>query len=164
MKLLGIVLVFLSFVFCGIAASKKYLSLTEGIEKAEKLINTIIDGILNDRSTMEEILQRVKVMDEKTDVFIDAVLKNSEGKRIMLKKEIASETGFCSDDYTNKLLQEAFDIFGKTTAEEQISRLKHIRGGIITRREELLQPSLQKAKLSRSFGIIAGLLAAVILL
>ena len=83
---------------------------------------------------------------------------------IMLKKEIASETGFCSDDYTNKLLQEAFDIFGKTTAEEQISRLKHIRGGIITRREELLQPSLQKAKLSRSFGIIAGLLAAVILL
>ena len=157
-------LVFLSFVFCGIAASKKYLSLTEGIEKAEKLINTIIDGILNDRSTMEEILQRAKGMDEKTDVFIDAVLKNSEGKRIMLKKEIASETGFCSDDYTNKLLQEAFDIFGKTTAEEQISRLKHIRGGIITRREELLQPSLQKAKLSRSFGIIAGLLAAVILL
>ena len=164
MKLLGIVLVFLSFVFCGIAASKKYLSLTEGIEKAEKLINTIIDGILNDRSTMEEILQRAKGMDEKTDVFIDAVLKNSEGKRIMLKKEIASETGFCSDDYTNKLLQEAFDIFGKTTAEEQISRLKHIRGGIIIRREELLQPSLQKAKLSRSFGIIAGLLAAVILL
>ena len=138
--------------------------MTEGIEKAEKLINTIIDGILNDRSTMEEILQRAKGMDEKTDVFIDAVLKNSEGKRIMLKKEIASETGFCSDDYTNKLLQEAFDIFGKTTAEEQISRLKHIRGGIITRREELLQPSLQKAKLSRSFGIIAGLLAAVILL
>ena len=113
---------------------------------------------------MEEILQSAKGMDEKTDVFIDAVLKNSEGKRIMLKKEIASETGFCSDDYTNKLLQEAFDIFGKTTAEEQISRLKHIRGGIITRREELLQPSLQKAKLSRSFGIIAGLLAAVILL
>ena len=91
MKLLGIVLVFLSFVFCGIAASKKYLSLTEGIEKAEKLINTIIDGILNDRSTMEEILQRAKGMDEKTDVFIDAVLKNSEGKRIVLKKEIAEE-------------------------------------------------------------------------
>ena len=154
MKLFGIVLVFLSFVFGGIAVSKNYLSLTEGIEKAEKLINTIIDGILNDRSTMEEILQRAKGMDEKTDVFIDAVLK----------KEIAEETGFCSDDYTNKLLQEAFDIFGKTTAEEQISRLKHIRGGIITRREELLQPSLQKAKLSRSFGIIAGLLAAVILL
>ena len=83
---------------------------------------------------------------------------------VMLKKEIASETGFCSDDYTNKLLQEAFDIFGKTTAEEQISRLKHICGGIITRSEELLQPSLQKAKLSRSFGIIAGLLAAAILL
>ena len=96
MKLLGIVLVFLSFVFCGIAASKKYLSLTEGIEKAEKLINTIIDGILNDRSTMEEILQRAKGMDEKTDVFIDAVLKNSEGKELCSKKKLRQKRDFAA--------------------------------------------------------------------
>lgn len=163
-RFFGIMLVFLSCVFGGAAAAKKQLSVLEGIERAEKLVSAIIEGILSERSTMTEILQGIVGENEKTDGFICSVLKNSAGKRIVLKKEIVERTGFCSDGPTAKALEETFEIFGTAAAEEQVHRLKHIQNGIAKRREQLLKPVLERARLARSFGAIAGLLAAVILI
>ena len=164
MKLFGIALVFLAFVFGGVVLARKYISVLEGVERAEKLVAAFADGVRREHGTMEEILRSVLETDDKTDYFINDVLKNSAGKRIVLKKGTAAETGFCSDGFANKLLFEAFDIFGKTDAAEQALYLEHIRSSLRKRHEQLLQPTYERAKLARSFGVIAGFLAAVILI
>ena len=96
MKLFGIALVFLAFVFGGAALARKYISVLEGVERAEKLVAAFADGVRREHGTMEEILRSVLETDDKTDYFINDVLKNSAGKRIVLKKGTAAETGFCS--------------------------------------------------------------------
>ncbi len=164
MKLFGIALVFLSFVFGGAVLARRYISVLEGVERAEKLVAALADGVRREHGTMEEILRGVLKTDDKTECFVNAVLKNSAGKRIVLKKETAAETGFCSDGFANKLLLEAFDFFGKTDAAEQALRLEHIQSSLCKRREQLTKPTYERAKLARSFGVIAGFLAAVILI
>lgn len=164
MKLLGILLVFAACIFGGAALARRYISVLEGVERAEKLVAALADGVRREHGTMEEILCSVLKTDDKTDCFINAVLKNSAGKRIVLKRETAAETGFCSDGFANKLLLEAFDIFGKTDAVEQVLRLEHIQSSLYKRREQLLKPTYERAKLARSFGVLAGFLAAVILI
>ncbi len=164
MKLFGIALVFLAFVFGGAALARKYISVLEGVERAEKLVAAFADGVRREHGTMEEILRSVLETDDKTDYFINDVLKNSAGKRIVLKKGTAAETGFCSDEFANKLLFEAFNIFGKTDAAEQALYLEHIRSSLCKRHEQLAKPTYERAKLARSFGVIAGFLAAVILI
>lgn len=164
MKLLGILLVFTACIFGGAALARRYISVLEGVERAEKLVAALADGVRREHGTMEEILRGVLKTDDKTECFISAVFKNSAGKRIVLKKEITEKTGFCSDGFANKLLLEAFDIFGKTDAAEQALRLEHIQSSLCKRREQLTKPTYERAKLARSFGVIAGFLAAVILI
>ena len=163
MKLAGIILVFCACVFGGTAVAGKYLSVLKGVERAERLVGAMIDGVRLEHRTMSEILEGVLNTDEETKALVSSVLKNSEGKRIVLKKDTAEKSGFCTDEEANKLLEEAFEIFGKTTAEEQIKSLEQIQSSLRKRHELLLKPTYERAKLARSMGVIAGFLAVVIL-
>lgn len=164
MKLFGILLVFTACVFGGAAAAERYRALPLGAERAERLVAAMISGIKNEHGTLDEILHGVLKTDEKTDEFVSSVLKSSAGKRIVLKKGEAAKIGFCRDEAAAELLEEAFEIFGKTAAQEQIKSLEHVREKLAERQSSLSQPCCERAKLARSFGVIAGFLAAVILI
>ena len=153
MKLAGIILVFCACIFGGTAVAGKYLSVLKGIERAERLVGAMIDGVRLEHRTMVEILEGVLNTDEETEALVSSVLK----------KDTAEKSGFCTDEEANKLLEEAFEIFGRTTADEQIKSLEHIQSGLRKRHELLSKPTYERAKLARSMGVIAGFLAAVIL-
>lgn len=164
MKFVGEVLVFAAFTAAGFIVGKKYISLLDGIERAEEFIGGLILGLSDERQTLSEILEHMSGKDKATDVFIGFLQNSSKGKRIYFKNDYAVKSGFCNDDYSNKLVAKAFDIFGKTTAEEQTASLKRIRAMLVKRYDELSEAVRQKAKLSQSFGVLAGFAAVIILL
>lgn len=164
MKLVGIILVFAAFTVTGFVMGRKYTSLLDGIERAEEFVEELITGIADERQTILEILENIHRNDEATAAFIQILKNTSKGKMICFKHNYAVESGFCIDDYSNKLVEKAFNIFGKTTAHEQTACLKRIRAMLAKRYDELSDSVTQKAKLSRSFGVLTGFAVAIILL
>lgn len=164
MKAAGIVFIFLFFVCCGRLLSKKYISVLNGIRNAQELLRSIREGIAAERLTMAEIL-RVYIFEHKdSEQFINKLLSGGDDERILYDIKAAEKSGFCLDGYSNKILEEAFLAFGKTAAEEQENRFAHLCSMLEKRYDIILPEETQKAKLAKSMGIAAGMLAAAVLL
>lgn len=164
MRTVGIVLVFFFFACCGGLLSKKYISVLNGVKNAQELLCSIKEGVAGERLTMAEILRGYIFEHKGSERFINMLLSGGENERILYDIKAAEESGFCLDGYSNKILEEAFLSFGKTAAEEQTDRFSHLYGMLEKRYDAVLPEEMQKAKLAKSLGIAAGMLAAAVLL
>lgn len=165
MKLMGIVFIFVSISAAGAAVGESYISVLKSIKRAENFLDLLITGLENGRISVPEMLKNASAFgDHETVAFIDVLESHIETGGLFAEAKTALESGFCKDETTTFELTEAINILGKCSAEEQIERIKYCRENIRKRHEEATMIYGQKAKLSRSSGVLAGLLAAVILI
>lgn len=165
MKIIGIVFIFCSLSAAGIAVGENYISVLRSIKRAEIFLNTLLIGLENGRLSVMEMLKNASFSyDEETKAFADMLEANFKSEGGNIKRESILKSDFCKDKIASLSLLEAVDILGKCSAEEQIEKIKFCRENIRKRYDAAFILYNQKAKLSRSSGMLAGLLAAVILI
>lgn len=167
MKTVGIIFIFFSLSAAGIAVGENYISVLKSIKRAEAFLSTLLIGLENGRLSVLEMLKNASLSDDaETKAFADmleANFKSSCGNMVKVKEAVL-KSDFCKDKIAALSLLEAIEILGKCSAEEQVEKIKFCRESIRKRYDTAFIPYSQKAKLSRSSGILAGLLAAIILI
>lgn len=159
MKLIGISMIISACSLLGFAVAKEYNSVLNGINRAEKLIKTIIFCLHNEHMSIPEILSYIySVGDNKTKNFIENIEFSSLGNI----EETAIKCGFCKDETANSILREVFSVIGKYSAKEQIAELEFCRNKLNRLYENNAEIIKNKAEFSRRFGILAGIFIAVI--
>ncbi len=162
MKLLGVVFIFVSLSAAGVLIGENYISVLKSIKRAENFLNILLIGLENGRLSIGEMLEKARASgDIETVAFID-ILKNSLMTGGSVNEKMFLESAFCKDKIAASSAFEAINILGKCSAEEQIEKMKYCRENIRKRYETAFDLYNKKAKLSRSSGILAGLLAVII--
>ena len=161
MKYIGIAILFSAFSFLGFSEAKKCILAIESIKRAEFLLKNIVFCLKKERMTVNKIFENcICECDEKTKAFLESFsFRNSQNIDF-----IAQKSEFCLLPEVNSVLQEAFSVLGKYSAEHQISEIEFCRkkiGNIYEKREK---DFLSKAKLFRYSGILSGLFFAVMLI
>lgn len=161
MKLIGIFIIFSACSLTGFMYSQKYKLKIDEIKRAEVFIKTIVFCLKNDHMSTPEIFDCIySSCDETTKKFVESIRKNCFNNI----EETAKECGFCCDKSTIQILNEAFFVFGKYSAEEQIYELEICRNKLKSLYEKNFDSLSTKSKLSLRFGVICGLLFVLILI
>ena len=161
MKLIGIILIFLSVSFVGYEIGNKYISELKGIKRAEILLKNIILCLENENMTLKEIFENELVLfDKKTEEFI-CELNRHERKNVA---QNAIESGFCNNKSAALVLGEAFSVLGRYSSDDQIREISFCRNrlnDILKQNEPIIK---SKIKLARISGILAGSLISILFL
>ncbi len=161
MKLIGIILIFLSVSFVGFEIGSKYISELKGIKRAEILLKNIILCIESENMTLKEIFENdIVLYDKNTEEFIFE-LNRYERKKVAQK---AIESGFCNNKSAVLVLEEAFSVLGKFSSEDQIREIGFCRNRLndIYKQNEPIIKS--RIKLARISGILAGSFISILFL
>ncbi|MBQ3531800.1 MAG: hypothetical protein IJA05_07780 [Oscillospiraceae bacterium] len=159
MKILGIILLFFSVSSFGFLVSENYVSLLKDVKRVDSFIKNILLGIESENMTINEIFDFTEnSCDDKTKNFLSSVIPENF-KNI---SEVAYITNFCKDRTVNSILEEVFFVLGKYSAAEQIREINFCRNKINTYYQKIEAPFLQKIKLLRYSGVLAGMFAAII--
>ena len=76
MKLIGIILIFLSVSFVGYEIGNKYISELKGIKRAEILLKNIILCLENENMTLKEIGESIEVSESRVcQIHAQAIMK-----------------------------------------------------------------------------------------
>lgn len=165
MKIVGIVFIFVSLSAAGAIIGENYISVLKSIKRAENFLNILLIGLESGRLSVSEMLENAaKSGDEETVKFINILKEGFRCGFFSASEQDALNSDFCKDETAVSSLLEAINILGKCSAEEQIDKIKYCRENLRKRYAAAFTIYSQKAKLSRSSGILAGLLAAVILI
>ena len=165
MKIIGIVFIFFSLSAAGAIIGENYLSVLKSIKRAENFLNILLIGLEGGRLSVNEMLESAaKSGDEETVKFVNILKGGFRCGSLAASEQDALKSNFCKDETAVLSLLEAISILGKCSAEEQIDKIKYCRENLRKRYAAAFPVYSQKAKLSRSSGILAGLLAAVILI
>jgi len=160
MKLLGIILIFFSFACGGIISGNRYILFLEEIKRAEMLLKNIIFCLKKERMTVLEILDKCSVLcDEKTKDFLFGITP----KNFPEIGKLAEKRNFCSEKNANYILQEAFSVLGKYSAEDQISELEFCRKKLENLYLKNEENFISKARLLKNSGFLAGAFFVIIL-
>lgn len=161
MKVLGILMVFLSFTFAGFCISENYISKLKDIKRIDYLLKNIVLRIKNDSMTINEIFEEIsKSSDEKTKKFISVINPESFDNLVA----DSENSLFCRNKSANIILKEAFSVLGRYSASEQEKEIELCRNRLRNLYEKSEENILSKAKLSKTSGILFGVFAAIIFL
>lgn len=160
MKITGLIFIFAAFSATGFYFSEKYISLLNDIKRADLFLKNLIFGIKCEHMTVYEIFKEIiKNCDKKTKNFLSDISPENFEKI----SEYSEKSGFCKNKTANSILEEAFFVLGKYSASEQEPELEFCRGKLKALYEKNEHDFLSKAKLSKSFGILSGLFAVIVL-
>ena len=158
MKLCGILFLFISISSLGFFISEKYISKLKDIQRVDLFIKNVLLGLENENMTINEIFEFIeKSCDDKTKNF----LYSSSPENFKKISEIAYTSDFCKDKTVILILDEVFYVLGKYSAAEQIKEINFCRNKVISYSQKKENSFLEKAKLSRCSGVLAGILAAI---
>ena len=159
MKILGIILLFLSVSFFGFYIAEKYISEIKDLKRVDLFIKNILFGLESENMTVNEIFEFEKNSgDKKTKDFLDSISPKDFEKI----NEKAFETNFCKNKTANLILNEVFSVLGKYSAKEQIKEISFCRNKILSYYDKNEKLFLEKAKLSRYSGILAAIFSIIL--
>ncbi len=161
MKILGLLMVLVSACGIGFYIGEKYISQLKGVKKAEKLVGNIILGLQSERLTLSEIFENIAVSG---DLSTQSFIENLSFNNLSTVSKTAEESGFCCDKEAILILNEAFSVLGKYSAEEQIKELLFSREKLKRLYEKNEEDIKNKAKLSRCSGALAGVFIFIVLI
>ena len=161
MKVLGLIIIFLSFSFLGFSKANNCVSALADMKRAEFLLKNIIFCLKRENMPINRIFENCALeCDKKTKDFLCSVsLKNLSDIEIL-----ADKIGFCRNKKVNSVLRDAFSVLGKYSAEHQISEIEFCRKKISNIYEKSEADFLSKAKLFRYSGILAGLFFVILMI
>ncbi len=160
MKAAGLLFIMAAISLSGFIISEKYLSPLKENKRAEELLKNIILGIKRENLALPEIFENIlSGCDKETKAFILTFdFRNIDKIDIYTKK-----SNFCKDETTVTVLKKAFSVLGKYSASEQIAEIENCIDQLKLFYEKNEKDILSKSKLSKSFGILTGLLAVIML-
>ncbi|MBR3962908.1 MAG: stage III sporulation protein AB [Oscillospiraceae bacterium] len=159
MKIFGLALLFSAFLYSGFFIGSRYISALKEIERSGNLLKNIIFCLKKENMTVSKIFETCSLeSDGETKNFILSLSpKNFDNIEIL-----SAKTNFCKVKSANRILQEAFSVLGKYSADEQLSEIEFCRKKLINLYEKSEEPFKSKAKLFRYFGILAGAFFVII--
>lgn len=164
MKILGILLILAASSGIGWEVGRQRLSELKKIKNAEAILTTILTGLENGRQTIHEIFHQLKATASHDQAAILAQMEKS-----LKDGDLSFNMGefgflFGRDPTVIENIRYTFSILGKSSAEEQIEKIRFYRENIRNRYQILDEPIRQKVKLFQSLGVLGGLFLSVILL
>lgn len=161
LKALGIILVFLAFVFTGLFFSYKQLLVLKSLKRAELFLYNIILCLQNGHMTVEKILETAG---ENGDEISKNFVKNISLNKLSEAPKAAKICGFSVITTVYEILEEVFFVLGRYSAEEQIKEITFCREKLqnfYSKNEENIK---NKAKLFAYCGFFGGIAAAIIMI
>ncbi len=160
MKIIGIIIVFITVSLLGIFAAQKQLSVLKSIKRTEGFIGKLLLCIKNKHMTIDEMFDFIKKdCDMSTEIF----LNNISSKEIQNASSIAKKCGFSEDKTVLSIISEVFSVLGKYSADEQISEIELCRQKLLSLYEKNETDLKIKAKLAINSGFLLGSLAVILL-